>query len=101
MSKLSINKKNKQYVKLNINSICGELIINISKHHIIELAHKIFEKKIIYIEYIDENIRLQNIKTRGQESTILITDEMRIKFIINILNKECIKGTSRIIAEMY
>lgn len=86
------------YTKINKNSLKGEIFINSRKDYIHLISKDFLENKIIPIEYIDNKIHLNNIN-KGNKS-IIIDDILRLKFIIELLNKECVKGTSRLISDM-
>ena len=86
-----------KYSKLKKNSLKGDILIT-SRNIYIELIAKDFLKEnIIPIEYIDKNIQLENMY---KNPTIIIDDTLRLKYITELLSKECIKGTSQLIANM-
>lgn len=86
-----------KYSKLNKKTLKGEILIT-SRNLYIELIAKDFLKEnIIPIEYIDKNIQLENMY---KNPTILIDDTLRLKYITELLSKECIKGTAQIISRM-
>ena len=94
-----------KYSKLKKNTLKGEILIT-SRNTYIELIAKDFLiDKIIPIEYIDKNIQLENMNKnknsdKDNTTTLLIDDTLRLKFIIELLSRECIKGTAHIIANM-
>lgn len=81
-----------QYNKIKLNSIYGEILINIRKEHVDRISEKLVNLNIIPIQYIDEKIQLDNIRNK---TNILINNQSRIDFIKNILNKECAKSLSK------
>jgi hypothetical protein len=84
-----------KYSKLNKKTLKGEILIT-SRNTYIELIAKDFLKEnIIPIEYIDKNIQLENMY---KNPNILIDDTLRLKYITELLSKECIKGTAQLIA---
>ncbi len=86
-----------KYSKLNKKTLKGEILIT-SRNTYIELIAKDFLKEnIIPIEYIDKNIQLENMY---KNPTILIDDTLRLKYITELLSKECIKGTAQLISRM-
>lgn len=86
-----------KYSKLNKKTLKGEILIT-SRNTYIELIAKDFLKEnIIPIEYIDKNIQLENMY---KNPNILIDDTLRLKYITELLSKECIKGTAQIISRM-
>ena len=91
------------YSKFKKNTLKGELLIA-SRNMYIELIAKDFLKDtIIPIEYIDKNIQLEYMNKNNNKdntTTLLIDDTLRLKFITELLSKECIKGTAQMIANM-
>uniref|UniRef100_A0A6C0F0G4 Uncharacterized protein n=1 Tax=viral metagenome TaxID=1070528 RepID=A0A6C0F0G4_9ZZZZ len=95
----------KQYNKLDINSLKGELLINIREKYVKEISKLLLERNVIPIEYLNEQIRLNNLRHVPISVTQLnpypiIDDDARMKFIINMISKACTKGTSRLITEL-
>ena len=84
-----------KYNKTNKNSLKGEIFINTRNEHINLVAKDILLNEIIPIKYIDYYIELKKLN-KG----IPINDEHRLKFINEILMKECVKGTSKLISDM-
>lgn len=89
----------KQYNKLDINSLKGELLINIREKYVKEISKLLLERNVIPIEYLNEQIRLNNLRHVPNPYPI-IDDDARMKFIINMISKACTKGTSRLITEL-
>lgn len=91
------------YNKINKKTLKGNLLIE-SRNTYIELVSKEFlVQKIIPIEYIDNKINLDTINKLILDKNYIIpeiTDTHRLKFINDLLSKECIKGTARIISDM-
>lgn len=73
-----------KYNKININSLKGELLINIRDIHIKSLAKELLEKQIIPIEYIDKILTLELLQ---KKLPIIINDENRLELINKLLNK--------------
>ena len=92
-----------KYSKFKKNTLKGEILIT-SRNMYIELIAKDFLKdNIIPIKYIDRNIQLEYMNKNSDKdntSILVIDDILRLKFIINLLTKECIKGTAHLIANM-
>ena len=92
-----------QYNKINKKILKGELLI-VSRNTYIELLSKdLLINKIIPIEYIDNNINLDNINKLILDKDYIIkeiNDTNRLKYITELLSKECIKGTARLISDM-
>ena len=89
----------KQYNRLNENSLKGCLLINIREKHIKEIAYKMLslDYNIIPLEYIDDKIKIDCLK---KEIEFIPNDESRLLYLTNVLMKECSKGTSKIISDM-
>ena len=89
----------KQYNRLNENSLKGCLLINIREKHIKEIANKMLslDYNIIPLEYIDDKIKIDCLK---KEIEFIPNDESRLLYLTNVLMKECSKGTSKIISDM-
>jgi hypothetical protein len=81
-----------KYNKLTSGSLKGEILIYIRKKHIEQVAKEILKNDIISIEYLDSKIKLETDKT--------ITDDIRLKYIIDNLSKICNSQTSRLINEL-
>ena len=88
-----------KYNKISKNTIKGELLINSRKTYINLIANDFLIHKIIPIEYIDKHINLNNFN-KGIINDV-INDDQRLKFINDLLLKECIKGTAQLINTMY
>ena len=87
-----------KYTKINKKIIKGEILINTRKTYIDLISKDFLINKIIPIEYIDKHINLSNFN-KGILNNI-INDEQRLKFIYDLLIKECIKGTAHLISDM-
>jgi hypothetical protein len=83
-----------KYSKLKKNTLKGEIFINARNKYIELIANDFLTEQIISIEYIDKQIQLINLNN----STLIIDNTLRLKYITELLSKECIKGTSNLIA---
>lgn len=83
-----------KYSKLKKNTLKGEIFINARNKYIELIANDFLTEQIIPIEYIDKQIQLINLNN----STLIIDNTLRLKYITELLSKECIKGTSKLIA---
>ena len=86
-----------KYNKLNKESLRGELLINIRDIHIKSLSKELLEQKIIPIEYIDKILTLELLQ---QKIPVIINNKNRLELINKLLNKECVKNTSRLIIDL-
>lgn len=89
--------QNLKYNRLNKESLKGELLINIRDFHIKKVSNELLESKIFPIEYIDKHIGLECLQ---KNIPIILNDNLRLEFINRLLNKECVKHTSRLIIEL-
>jgi hypothetical protein len=85
-----------KYSKLKKNTLKGEILISSRNKYIELIANDFLIEQIIPIEYIDKQIQLVNLNN----SRLIIDDTLRLKYIKELLSKECIKGTAHIIAKM-
>jgi hypothetical protein len=83
-----------KYSKLKKNTLKGEILISARNKYIELIATDFLIEQIIPIEYIDKQIQLVNLNN----STLIIDDTLRLKYITELLSKECIKGTSNLIS---
>jgi hypothetical protein len=86
------------YNKTNKNILKGEIFIYSRNTYIEYISNSFLINKIIPIEYIDKQINLDYI--RKGNTTNIINDTIRLQFIIDLLKKECIKGTSKLISDL-
>ena len=86
------------YNKTNKNILKGEILIYSRNNYIEYISNSFLIHKIIPFEYIDKHINLDNI--RKGNTTNIINDTLRLQFIIDLLKKECIKGTSKLISDL-
>jgi hypothetical protein len=87
-----------KYTKITKSSLKGEILIHTRKTYIALIAEDILVNKIIPIEYIDKQLYLINFN-KGISNSIF-NDTQRLKYINDLLLKECIKGTSKMISNM-
>ena len=85
-----------KYSKINKKSLKGDILITSRTTYIELIAKDFLIEQIISLEYIDKQIQLVNINN----TTLIIDDTLRLKFITELLSKECIKGTAHLIANM-
>ena len=85
-----------KYSKINKKSLKGDILITSRTTYIELIAKDFLIEQIISLEYIDKQIQLVNINN----TTLIIDDTLRLKFITELLSKECIKGTAHMIANM-
>ena len=85
------------YAKLNKKSLKSCFLIKIREEHIIDIMKGFLHNDIVSLEYIDNNIKLNNIK---HNKKIIINDESRTQFLINLFLKESIIETAEYINEI-
>ena len=92
-----------QYNKINKKTLKGNLLIETRNIYIELLSKDFLINKIIPIEYIDNKINLDNINKLILDKNYIIkeiNDTNRLIFINNLLSKECVKGTAKLITDM-
>jgi len=87
-----------KYNKINKKILKGEILINTRKIYVDLIAKDLLLHNIIPIEYIDKQLYLINFN-KGISNSIF-DDTQRLKYINDLLLKECIKGTSKMISNM-
>jgi hypothetical protein len=87
-----------QYKRTTKNSLEGELLIEIRKYQVKEISRELVIQNIISNEYLDNLIKIKSLKNNVN---IIYNDENRIELLENLLQKECTKGTARLINEIY
>jgi len=99
---------NHKYYKTNKNSLKGDILITARTEYISLISQDFLEHKIIPINYIDKQLKLDYIKNHKQtysndetsEHKFIITDKLRLDFINKLLNKEIVKGTAKLITSI-
>jgi hypothetical protein len=87
-----------KYNYITKKSLEQEILIMIRNKHVSRISSKLIEQNIISNQYIDNLIKLDNMKNNTKISTF--TNELRIQYLNKLLLKECIKGTAKIIADI-
>ena len=96
------------YRRTSKQSLEGEILIELRKHHTSQIAKELVNHKIVPNQYLDNlikiealkkqtNIQIQSIENSGAE---IYTDEKRIEILEKLLQKECSKGTAKLINEL-
>jgi hypothetical protein len=86
-----------KYVKLTASSIKGDILLAIRDQHVTEIARQLLTKDVIPLNYLDDKIKLDSLRLKKDP---VYTYENRLKYLINILKKQCSQGTSTLIAEI-
>ena len=89
-----------QYKRTNLQSLEGEFLIEIRKYHVNAIVREIVKKNIVSKNYLDNLIKIQTIKKGIPETPDIYTDEKRIEILEKLLQKECAKGTAKLINEL-
>ena len=104
------------YHRTTKQSLESEILIQIRKYHIKEIVKQLINKNIISNEYLDNLIKNENIKLGILDNTntplplqfdVLETtitqqhnNNKRIEILEKILQKECLKGTAKLIQDI-
>lgn len=95
---------NNKYSKTTHTSLKNELLITLRNQYIYLLSKDFLDNKIIPYEYIDKQLFLDYFNTKNDKivstDDLIITDDMRLHFIIQVLTKEVKKGTAKLIVDL-
>ena len=95
---------NNKYSKTTHTSLKNELLITLRNQYIYLLSKDFLDNKIIPYEYIDKQLFLDYFNTKNDKivstNDLIITDDMRLNFIIQVLTKEVKKGTAKLIVDL-
>ena len=95
---------NNKYSKTTHTSLKNELLITLRNQYIYLLSKDFLDNKIIPYEYIDKQLFLDYFNTKNDKivstNDLIITDDMRLHFIIQVLTKEVKKGTAKLIVDL-
>jgi hypothetical protein len=91
---------NNQYRRTSKASLEGQLLIEIRALHIKAIAREFIINNIVPNAYLDNLIKIDALKKGILESSGLYTDEKRIEKLEKLLQKECTKGTAKLINEI-
>jgi tRNA(Phe) wybutosine-synthesizing methylase Tyw3 len=81
-----------KYNKITLNSLKGEILIEIRKIQTMKICIELIKKEIVPTQYIDKILLL--------ESCSIITNEKRIEKLNEILQKESSKCTAKLISDI-
>lgn len=91
-----------KYKRATSNILEMEILIRIRDRHVAEITEQLILRQIIPYDYIDHLIRIDKLRSNQGKPTpgpdIPITNEIRIKFLNSLLQRECCKGTAKLIA---
>lgn len=93
------------YRRTSKQSLEGDLLIEIRKYHIGQIAKELVKYKIVPNQYLDNLIKIETLKkqTTLQESLEhpdIYTNAKRTEILEIILQKECSKETAKLINEL-
>ena len=95
---------NNKYIKTTKHNLKDELLIKLRNEYIYLLSKDFLNNKIIPYEYIDKNLYLdyfnKNKEKISSKDEFIITDAMRLTFIIQVLTKEVKKETAKLIVNL-
>ena len=90
------------YRRTSKQSLEADILIELRKYHISQIAKEFIKHKIVPDQYIDNLIKIETLKKQKNipESLEIYTDEKRIEILEKLLQKECSKGTAKLINEL-
>ena len=91
-----------KYKKINSTILGMEILLKVREKHVSRIANELIIKKIIPIEYLDNMMRIDYMRSgitiTPENQFEIMTDINRIKYLNDLLQKECSKGTAKIIS---
>ena len=95
---------NNKYIKTTQHNLKDVILIKLRNDYIYLLSKDFLNNKIIPYEYIDKNLYLEyfnkNKEKISSKDEFIITDAMRLTFIIQVLTKEVKKETAKLIVNL-
>ena len=94
------------YRRTSKQSLEADILIELRKYHISQIAKEFIKQKIVPNEYLDNLIKIETLKKQKNIQSIensgaeIYTDEKRIEILEKLLQKECSKGTAKLITEL-
>lgn len=89
------------YRRTSKQSLEGEILIELRKHHTSQIAKELVNHKIVPNQYLDNLIKIEALKKQKNiQSQEIYTDAKRIEILEKLLQKECSKGTAKLINEL-
>lgn len=86
-----------QYRRTSKTSLEGQILIEIRTLHTKAIASEFVKNNIVPKAYLDNLIKIDTLKKGIPESPRLYTNEKRIEKLEQLLQKECTKGTAKLI----
>lgn len=91
-----------KYKKINPNILGMEILLKVREKHVSRIAHELISHQIIPFEYIDNMMRIDYMRSgitiTHENQHEIMTNINRIKYLNDLLQKECSKGTAKIIS---
>ena len=89
------------YRRTSKQSLEGEILIELRKHHTSQIAKELVNHKIVPNHYLDNLIKIETFKKKQNiQSAEIYNDAKRIEILEKLLQKECSKGTAKLINEL-
>ena len=89
----------RRYKSITNASLEGDLLIAIRIQYVKRIAKEFVINNIVSKQYLDNLLKIKALKQNKPIENIY-NDDNRIELLENILQKECAKGTARIINEL-
>lgn len=90
----------KHYKRIDVDSLKGEILIEIRKYHTKEIVKELIKKNIVSQQYIDGLLKINALKNNIIDDGNIFNDDARIELLEKLLLKECCKGTAKLINEL-
>lgn len=79
-----------------------EILLKVREKHVSRIAHELIKQQIIPLENIDNLMRIDYMRSgitiTPENHHEIMTDINRIKYLNDLLQKECSKGTAKLIS---
>jgi hypothetical protein len=91
----------RQINRINDKTLEQSILIILRDNYIDNFIEELLKPncRIIPIEYINENIRLEFLKNK-MDTNIIINDKIKQQFLSKMFKKECKKSTAKMISEI-
>lgn len=88
------------YRRTSKQSLEGEILIELRKHHTSQIAKELVNHKIVPNQYLDNLIKIEALKKQKNIPPEIYTNDKRIEILEKLLQKECSKCTAKLINEL-
>jgi hypothetical protein len=89
-----------QYRRTSKESLESHILIEIRNLQVKEIAIEFVKRNIVPKDYLNNLLKIDALKKSIPETPELYTDDKRIEKLGQLLQKECAKGTAKLITEL-